>query len=516
MDHFSQVKIEGIRAIDSNPYRKSRVLAIQPGRINVIIGENGAGKSTLLDGIHALSSAEKLCSLQTENSISEATSRCTFKRGRNEVVIEFRQHGKDFFQYQDFRASVNGSPLTPGWVKIPKVCKPDANLQKSIALLTPYSKDVVYVDRHTIPNSDDIVADELNRLGPLLIGLASELDPSKHQDQFDRDKIARPIRFSTGQNKYRVYLKSDLDQASLVPLSQLPSGWVRYATICQAIVSANKGSVVLLDEPELNMHPKLQHKLMQRICELASEDEKNLQIFIATHSQVFINSKRWVEDEIKIYWIRDQGIEEVEASQDVLKRLGYKASDLLQTDGIIWVEGPSDRLYIEHWLDMWCMQEGRPRPSENVDYSYSLYGGAILSHFQAGGESDLIDLLKINRNVFVVIDNDNDFEFDCFGRPVPVKDTSVKARIYESVKSEGGAAWITRGYTIESYLVPSYRNIYFEEKAGKLLLKDGCRKVIAAEKYPGAGFAISERLVIDDLSKRIAGLYACIAAWSAY
>lgn len=517
MAHFTKVELEGIRAIDSSVYRlEEKRIAIQPARINVMIGENGSGKSTVLDAIHALSSAEKLCGLKTENAADDTPAKCTYERGSDLLTIFFCKDGEDDFNSQNFVASVNGRLLTSDWLKIPKVGRTDANLTKAISLLAPYGKDIVYVDGNTPPNNDGVIADELNRLGPLLIGLASELDPATHADAFDKDKINEPISYSSQYNKFDVYLKSDLVQPSLVPLSHFPAGWIRYATICQAIVSANNGAVILLDEPEIHLHPKLQHKLMQRIYELASEGEKDLQIFIATHSNVFINQKRWSEGEVKIYEIKDKEIAEVKTSRDVLERLGFKASDLLQTDGIIWVEGPSDRLYIEHWLDIWCEEIGKKRPAENVNYSYSFYGGSILSHFQAGGTADLVDLLMINRNVYMVIDNDHEFTFNDFGDPVPVKNGCVKKQMYDDVKAAGGTAWITKGYTIESYLVSTFRDIYFEDKSGKLVLRDGQRKVVAAQKYPKKNFTANERLGIDDLRVRIGELYDCIETWSTH
>ncbi len=30
----------------------------------------------------------------------------------------------------------------------------------------------------------------------------------------------------------------------------------------------------------------------------------------------------------------------------ILSDIGFKASDILQANGVIWVEGPSDRIYI--------------------------------------------------------------------------------------------------------------------------------------------------------------------------
>lgn len=517
MTHFENLEFNGVRTIDSRMRSPSKhKIQIHPGRINVIIGENGAGKSTVLDVIHALCDGNKLCSLKTENAADNAIAKCAYKRGVDAIEIVFCKFAEDDFNYQNFAAVLNGKPLARDWLKIPKVGRTDYGLEKAMSLLAPYGKDIVHIDRNTLPNNDAVIADELNRLGPLLIGLASELNPDEFYDIFDKKKITRPIQFSSDHKKYGVYLKSDLLQRSLVPLDHFPGGWIRYATICQALVSAPSGAVILLDEPEINLHPKLQHKLMQRICELSSESEKNLQVFIATHSNVFINSKRWVKDEVKMYLVKDEGVSEVKTNREALERLGYKASDLLQSDGIIWVEGPSDRLYIEHWLDIWCTQTDKKRPIENIDYSYALYGGSILSHFQAGEDADLIDVLKINQNVYIVIDNDHDFCFDCDGNPVPINNESSKARICRSVALVGGAAWITKGYTIESYLVPSFRDIYFEDKAGRLSLKEGCRKVVAAERYPKEVFTTDDRLRIDDLRMRIGELYSRIQAWSKY
>ena len=41
-----------------------------------------------------------------------------------------------------------------------------------------------------------------------------------------------------------------------------------------------------------------------------------------------------------------------EAKRNLLDDLGVKASDLLQANCAIWVEGPSDRIYIKKWLEI--------------------------------------------------------------------------------------------------------------------------------------------------------------------
>lgn len=83
--------------------------------------------------------------------------------------------------------------------------------------------------------------------------------------------------------------------------------------------------------------------------------------------------------------------------------LGYRASDLLQCNAVIWVEGPSDRIYLNHWI-----RAVAPELVEGVDYSIMFYGGRLLSHLSADDSevSDFISLRKLNRNVAVVIDSD--------------------------------------------------------------------------------------------------------------
>lgn len=56
-------------------------------------------------------------------------------------------------------------------------------------------------------------------------------------------------------------------------------------TICAALFDAESNSIIVIDEPELSVHPTLQKKLMQLLMEHA----KDKQIIISTHSPYFID-----------------------------------------------------------------------------------------------------------------------------------------------------------------------------------------------------------------------------------
>ena len=73
--------------------------------------------------------------------------------------------------------------------------------------------------------------------------------------------------------------------------------------------------------------------------------------------------------------------------------LGYKASDLLQTNSIIWVEGPSDRIYINFWLN-----EIDDSLVEGVHYSIMFYGGRLFSHLTADDYDDIEDKYWLHFN----------------------------------------------------------------------------------------------------------------------
>ena len=123
--------------------------------------------------------------------------------------------------------------------------------------------------------------------------------------------------------------------------------------------------------------------------------------------------------------------------------LGYRASDLLQSNCIIWVEGPSDRIYLNHWIGTVASDL-----VEGLHYSIMFYGGRLLSHLSAlDPEVDgFISLRRLNRNISIVIDSDR------LAHDKPINET--KLRVSSEFDSGPGFAWITQGREIENYVDP--------------------------------------------------------------
>jgi len=129
---------------------------------------------------------------------------------------------------------------------------------------------------------------------------------------------------------------------------------------------------------------------------------------------------------------------------DILNDLGIKASDILQSNGIIWVEGPSDRVYINKWIEL--ASGGILR--ENTHYQILFYGGRLLAHLSgettSKDETELIKLFLANRNSILVMDSDK--------RNSKNSINTTKKRIKEEFENNGSIIWVTEGREIENYL----------------------------------------------------------------
>jgi len=97
-----------------------------------------------------------------------------------------------------------------------------------------------------------------------------------------------------------------------------------------------------VEEPELHLHPQL----ARRIFETFKKISKETQIFLSTHSTIFVDqaelANTWIVKKRGKETIVD-GIKSDEDLRRILFELGVRPSDIFFSNGIIFVEGPSDR-----------------------------------------------------------------------------------------------------------------------------------------------------------------------------
>lgn len=227
-----------------------------------------------------------------------------------------------------------------------------------------------------------------------------------------------------------------------LPLESLGTG-VTELLILAAVVACNTGKIICIEEPEIHLHPALQARFINYLL----GDESN-RFIVTTHSPTIINaSGAEVAHVTKADGISTcRQLDGMAVARDLLDDLGARASDLLQSNYVIWVEGPSDRIYVNHWIKEWAKGQGI-RLIEGIHYSIMLYGGKLLNALSAdvnGSNEKLIALFEINTHFCVLMDSDRKSKGASLSK--------TKQRIIRECKSSGAMHWITWGSTIENYV----------------------------------------------------------------
>lgn len=114
-------------------------------------------------------------------------------------------------------------------------------------------------------------------------------------------------------------------------------------------VTQPSGSVLLIEEPETNLHAAAERELLRHLTAWA----KTRQIILSTHSTVFLDHAATIAEGT---WVvtRDQGESTVRRADTdfsgVLRAMGVRLSDMLSAERLVLVEGETDAEIIQAWF----------------------------------------------------------------------------------------------------------------------------------------------------------------------
>lgn len=276
-------------------------------------------------------------------------------------------------------------------------------------------------------------------------------NPDVHS-QIDRvkfDNINKFLRNVTDNNTATIEIPHERDtilvhmDGKTLPLESLGTG-IHEVIILASASTILENSAICMEEPELHLNPILQKKIVRYLL----NSTKN-QYFITTHSASLLDTPT-----AEIYHVNlengESKIHKVTSDKhksEICKDLGYHPSDLLQANCIIWVEGPSDRIYLNFWIS-----SVSPNLIEGIHYSIMFYGGRLASHLSGNDLDciieDFISLRRLNRRSVILIDSDRD-------KPRK-RINATKKRLRSEFDLGPGFAWITEGREIENYLPPDF------------------------------------------------------------
>jgi len=147
----------------------------------------------------------------------------------------------------------------------------------------------------------------------------------------------------------------DVVDTNNVPILEESDGKANFLLMIVKIRMRSSESVIIIEEPEVSMHPGLQKQFLEYLKVLS---QKGIyQFFISTHSPYLMDLAS-IDDAIKVFRVYKDSENNTEIRHicnntdnwHMLLDLGHAPSDVLHPNGIIWVEGPSDLIYIRRWL----------------------------------------------------------------------------------------------------------------------------------------------------------------------
>ena len=483
--------------------------------LNIIIGKNNSGKTSLLEVLNFLCKNkqpdEEFKSLSNKNIEKNPYIELSYKLNKNDVNIfvnerhnmkselynnnnlvfaqEFYEHKKLFcgIEYLRTSSASNSFNYLTKYLKIENI--PDYAISETNMLFDNNNK-LNYVNLFSQKqffriNSDrDITVENTsNSLDILSNGkgctnsfqrfinlhsLPTEMITSNIFN--DLNRIYEPeIKFTeirtiiNDNDEWEIYLSDSKKKE--IPLSNCGSGLktvllvLAFIHIIPFVNKVDLSKIVFaFEELENNLHPSLQRKLFSYLREIAIN--KKALFFITTHSNVVIDlfSK---DVSAQIIHITNNGKDSEVVSaltydkqKFILDDLDIRASDILQSNCVVWVEGPSDRIYFNKWIELFSNNELK----EGHHYQCVFYGGRLLYHLSANdpeSNENLIKILSINRNPIMLMDSDK--------KKKKEKINETKLRVKDEIDKKEGIAWITQGKEIENYIPKEALQRYYEK-----------------------------------------------------
>lgn len=278
--------------------------------ITILIGKNNSGKSAILNGLY--SGLKKNSNYFNQELINKKSSSDEFV-----IQIYFKIEEEDLEQFIDemYLDSTKIEYLKQNFVYILNYNKNDNIEPTSIFKLTDTSQQNKFIPVELTRLQEKIldrIKESIIFIKPDRKLLESEpfisykkLQDHVNQDQYIRHhlyflKVKEPLIFNRLCEEFNkifpdIKIKTDLDHDEgltrisieqdgvILDINDMGSGFKYFLLIISKIL-LSKPKIVLMDEPDLNMHPGLVRQLVSYLRNI-----ENVQFVISSHNETFVN-----------------------------------------------------------------------------------------------------------------------------------------------------------------------------------------------------------------------------------
>ncbi|MBQ3674084.1 MAG: AAA family ATPase, partial [Campylobacter sp.] len=285
-----------------------------PADTIIIAGENGTGKTTILEEIYKVMNSQTDCKNLELNVLCDS-SNYSIEYGEKLTPIGFNTNGKALYIINDILLNGEKSFQTSESIRHFKSIYSNVNINFSSAKIKTIKageldigdKDDRKFDERTSTDIKQLFVDMVNYDNKIK---AKEYDKiaKKIQNKINTNLLLKMDRFKNAFNfmfddiKFKeteningnieILFEKNGKEISIDDLSSGEKQIVFRGAFLLRDKNALNSAVVLIDEPEISMHPKWQEKILDYYRNLFVDDDKKQtsQIIISTHSNFVIEN----------------------------------------------------------------------------------------------------------------------------------------------------------------------------------------------------------------------------------
>lgn len=370
--------------------------------VYLIVGPNGAGKTTLL-----------ICMDRICNPYAFARG---FSHPKN--ITGYDEYHNAIIKYEVDDSCMQFRKKQAKWAASPR--KDNAKLFKEFGY-----NDSIFIkadSKRIDATAEEIERGSMQAADSILVETLNQIFETNKYDNLKKLKVTH------GRGKPSSYFNVIKDGRAHYTEKRFSTGEIAILRLIESIETASDGSLVLLDEAEMALHPRVQVNLLNYLINKAQE--KNLMVFISTHSPTLIKATN--ARNILLLESDSQGNVEIYTPCYPARALGgvdFEESNIY--DYVFFVEDDMARLFLKNMICRYQLLE--PKHSTALA-SIIPVGGycqtanmAVTTNHQLFGHSKVFAL--VDSDAFEDLDLKPDFSAIFYNHREIVKNLSVTPEV---------------------------------------------------------------------------------------